>query len=249
MEVVMHRFVLAEFNTHRVFSRNSASSRAISIKKQIEQIRNNLAYPVEWGLNQRGMQAGPILDELKENSSRSVWRSASEVAISAAEALDNFEVHKQVANRLLEPFLWHIAIVSSTEWDNFFEQQTQPEIRVVAEAMQGALNASIPTKVKYKKWHTPYIQPDEHRRLTTQNRIKVSVARCARVSYLTHDKRRDFDADLDLYKKLVSAQPPHASPLEHVATPSNEDVEGNFEGWKQWRHHSSKVIQMRAAQG
>ena len=34
MEVTMHRFVLAEFNTHRVFSRNSASSRAIPVRKQ-----------------------------------------------------------------------------------------------------------------------------------------------------------------------------------------------------------------------
>ena len=240
MEVVMHRFVLAEFNTHRVFSRNSASSRAIPITKRIKQIRDNLAYPVEWGSKQKGMQAGPVLDEIKETSARSVWKAASEVAISAAEALDTFEVHKQVVNRLLEPFLWHTAIVSSTEWDNFFTQRcsplAQPEIHVVAEAMQDALNASSPTNVKHNKWHTPYIQPEEFGLLTTQNRIKVSVARCARVSYLTHDKRRDFDADLDLYKKLVSAQPPHASPLEHVATPSNGITDGNFEGWEQWRH-------------
>ena len=240
MEVVMNRFVLAEFNTHRVFSRNSASSRAIPITKQIEQIQNNLAYPAEWGTKQRGMQAGPVLDDLRESSSRSVWKAASEVAISAAQALANFEVHKQVANRLLEPFLWHTAIVSSTEWDNFFTQRcsplAQPEIRVVAEAMLVALNASTPAPIDYDQWHTPYIQPKEFRQLTKQNRIKVSVARCARVSYLTHDKHRDFEADFDLYKKLVSAQPPHASPLEHVATPSNGVTDGNFEGWKQWRH-------------
>ena len=240
MEVVMHRFVLAEFNTHRVFSRNSASSRAIPITKQIKQIRDNLAYPVEWGSNQRGMQAGPVLDEIRETSARSVWKAASEVAISAAEAFIGFEVHKQVANRLLEPFLWHTAIVSSTEWDNFFTQRcgplAQPEIRVVAEAMQDALNASTPTTVKHNKWHTPYIQPDEQPMLSIQSRIKISAARCARVSYLTHDKRRDFDADLDLYKKLVSAQPPHASPLEHIATPHEGITVGNFEGWDQWRH-------------
>jgi hypothetical protein len=243
----MHRFVLAEFNTHRAFSRNSASSRAIPIKKRIAAIRDDLAYPVEWGSNQRGMQAGHILNELATSSSRSVWKAASEVAISGAEALNTFGVHKQIVNRLLEPFLWHTVIVSSTEWDNFFKQRcsslAQPEIRVVAEAMRDALNESTPNRLEVGQWHTPYIQPDECN-LRAYDRIKISAARCARVSYLTHDGRRDHDLDFDLYEKLVEADPPHWSPLEHVATPlSNLEDDpswvGNFEGWAQWRHLSS----------
>lgn len=246
MEVVMHRFILAEFNTHRVFSRNSASSRAIPVKKRIAAIRESIAMPIEWGLNQPGMQAGPALDGLIADSAAAIWRSTAEVAIAAAEALEAFGIHKQVTNRLLEPFLWHTVIVSSTEWDNFFKQRcsplAQPEIRIVAEEMRNALNESIPNRLEVNQWHTPYILPDEYD-LPLLDRIKISSARCARVSYLTHDGQRDHGMDLDLYRRLSEADPPHWSPLEHVATPDPFLLAGgNFRGWMQWRQFSNNGL-------
>lgn len=245
MQVVMHRFVLAEFNTHRKFSRNSASSRAIPIQKQIRRVLDEPAMPIEWGSNQPGMQAGEQLDDDSIRRARLSWLKSRDDAVKAVQALDQLGLHKQVANRLLEPFMWHTAIVSATEWDNFFAQRcsplAQPEIRVVAEAMREALDASEPTLLKVNEWHTPYIQPDE-RNFTVDDRIALSVARCARVSYLTHEGHRDHNADFDLYDRLVTSSPPHASPLEHVATPListdvyPSEVSGNFDGWGQWRH-------------
>ena len=111
MEVQMHRFVLAEFNTHRVFSRNSSSSRAIPIKKQIERIQKDPAFPVAWGINQAGMQAERNLSISRSRKARWIWKRASKKAIKSAKLLDDLGVHKQITNRILEPFMWHTVIV------------------------------------------------------------------------------------------------------------------------------------------
>ena len=106
-----------------------------------------------------------------------------------------------------------------------------------AEAMRAAHDASTPTDVPHGGWHTPYLR-DEDGDLDDETARRVSAARCARVSYLTHDGRRDIDKDIELYDRLVSARPPHWSPLEHVATPAEPDEAplGNFRGWRQLRH-------------
>lgn len=242
MEVVMHRFVLSEFNTHRAFSRNSASSRAIPTVKLIERVRNDPAMPLEWGTNQRGMQPGEPASAEVAAFAEQAWLSARDRAANHAQLLLDVNVHKQIVNRLLEPFLWHTVIVSSTEWDNFFQQRCSPlaqaEIRAVAGAMRDALAASAPMPVAVGEWHTPLILPGEELELHTENRCRVSAARCARVSYLTHDGERDYHADLDLYTRLMTADPPHWSPLEHVATPAEARYRalGNFRGWHQLRH-------------
>lgn len=252
MEVTFHRFVLAEFNTHRMFSRNSASSRAIPVKKQIERIRENPAIPVEFGTNQPGMQAGPPLEGHALETAILDWKAAAAQAVRWAEDLMEQGVHKQVANRLLEPFMWHTVIVTATEWDNFFglraNPMAQPEIRVAAEMMLDAYKNSTPTRLEYGEWHTPYIQPEEYEEFNLDLRKQVSAARCARVSYLTHDGVRDVDKDLELFARLTEASPPHASPLEHVATPqllappmdgpfAAAPVHlGNLIGWSQLRH-------------
>lgn len=243
MEVVFHRFVLAEFNTHRMFSRNSASSRAIPIKKQIAKVQTNPALPLEWGANQPGMQAGEPLTGIAELQAIGIWKQAADHAIDQAEKLNSMGVHKQITNRLLEPFMWHTAVVTSAEWNNFFTQRcsplAQPEIQAVAYAMRDALNDSKPTTLDYGEWHTPYIQEDEYQLFDLETRKAVSAARCARVSYLTQDGVRDPAKDLELYERLSTLSPPHASPLEHVATPYQEWSDnplGNFSGWKQLRH-------------
>ena len=247
IEVTLHRFVLPEFNTHRVFSRNSASSRAIPFHKQVRRVMDYPAVPISFPAEQRGMQGGEEVAYRQEAERK--WLEARDNAVHAAKMLSQFYgVHKSVANRLLEPFMWHTIIVTATEWDGFWAQRcsplAQPEIRVAAEAMRKAYEESTPTQVLS---HTPYITREDREDVwrlpadygTSQSVLRrVSAARCARVSYLTHDGQRDLTQDLSLYDRLVSARPLHASPLEHVARPMapGESQRGNLIGWRQMRH-------------
>lgn len=254
MEVTFPRMVLAEFNTHRMFSRNSASSRAIPVKRQLDRIMSDPFIPVYWGKNQSGMQASAELVGKEREAAIRDWLTARDYAVEQAKRLLSLDAHKQVANRLLEPFMWHTVIVTATEWDNFFalraNPDAQPEIQVIAKMMKELYAESQPTLLKVGEWHLPLIQPDERNgifELTLEAR-KVSTARCGRVSYLTHDGLRDLSADIKLYDRLVSGG--HMSPLEHVATPDfyvpevgdfgdvhdpQSIMSGNFRGWKQLR--------------
>ena len=115
------RFILPEVNTHRVFSRNSRSSRATPIKKNIELVETKPWGPIEWGLNQKGMVAEKLLtDEQKLKHVQYIWASVANAVAKAAMDLDQNGIHKQIANRLLESFLPIETVLSSTEWDNFF---------------------------------------------------------------------------------------------------------------------------------
>ena len=261
-EVTMPRFVLAEFNTHRVFSRNSASSRAIPSSKQLSAVMYDPVMPVQWGVNQPGMQASGWLVGDKADRAAYMWLYAREAAYTAAKELsEDLNVHKQVVNRILEPWMWHTVIVSATDWVGFWNQRisplAQPEIKAAAEAMMQVYLASEPALLREGQYHLPYIQDDEGA-LTIEQQIQLSAARCARVSYLTHDGVRDHEKDYELYERLVSAQPPHSSPLEHVATPYPENVAhivntkteqvrsvpilGNFVGWRQHRSEVADEI-------
>lgn len=237
IEVQLHRFILAELNTHRKFSRNSASSRAIPITKQLELVKTDPAIPIEWGSKKAGMQAGPPLEGYKEAVAKEVWLQARDRAVKAVETLDYIGLHKQVANRLLEPFLWHKVIITANEWENFFSQRcsplAQPEIRLAAELAREAYRASTPKLLRVGEYHTPYISEDEYN-LDPKVRIKASVARSARVSYLNHDGIKNLQSDMDLFQRLASAEPPHWSPMEHVATPYSIRLSpaGNFIDWK-----------------
>lgn len=275
LEATFPRFVLAEFNTHRVFSRNSASSRAIPIAKQLRRVLEDPYVPVEFGSNQPGMQAGPALVGEKRESAEREWLRARDDAVRrvlglvsdpAALAGDDdldaallgveeairgksqpeawLNVHKQVANRLLEPFMWHTVIVTATEWENFFNLRchpdAQPEIRLVAEGMRAAVEASQPAALDWSEWHLPLVRPEDRTQVaSTEDLIKISAGRCARVSYLTHAGVRDLDADVQLHDRLLESG--HMSPLEHPARPlSTDELEagewsGNFHGWHSYR--------------
>jgi thymidylate synthase ThyX len=249
LEVTIHRFVLAEFNTHRVFSRNSASSRAIPVEKMLQRVRENPAMPVHWGMNQSGMQAE---NELVDTSTvEHVWLQARDAAIEHVEWLLDLGLHKQLANRLLEPWMWQTIIVTSTEWSNFFalrcHKDAQPEIRVAAEAMRQAMEDSEPEPINVHGWHLPLIYPEDREELSTMDLLKVSAGRCARVSYLTHDGRRDLQADIDLHDRLVSSG--HMSPLEHQASAAFLPVEsGNLIGWMQYRKRIANESDFAQAQ-
>lgn len=250
MEVVLHRFVLAEFNTHRAFSRNSASSRAIPVEKTMDKVFQNPAYPVYFGKEQKGMQSGEEFSEQEQLTLVAEWTNACHSALRHAETLRAIGLHKSLVNRLIEPFMWHTVIVTATDWANFFHQRchpdAQPEMRVAAEAMRTAYDKSIPRQLSYGEYHLPYIErvdaeavanefPNLVSRIgTTDLLAQISIARCARVSYLTHDGKRDIIKDIDLYSRLKESG--HWSPFEHVATPTlDPDTPGNFRGWKQYR--------------
>lgn len=243
MEVTYHRMIHSEFMTHRAKSRNSASSRAIPIEKQIKKIKEEIAMPVEFGSNQGGMQAGPPLEGWELHKAKMAWIKAAERAVESAEELLELGVHKQVTNRILEPFMWHTVIVTSVDYQNFFglrcHPDAQPEIRAIAELMKEAYDLSNPKELGWDDWHTPYIQPDEVSSMFIDEACKISAARCARVSYLTHDGVRDHSADYKLFDRLISAMPRHDSPLEHVATPFYEwgtlSPRGNFIEFREWK--------------
>lgn len=246
LEVEFHRFVLSEFNTHRAFSRNSASSRAIPYQKMRAKA---LAYPVSWPAEKKGMQGGEELQTDIIDRAKWQWQDAAKYSVFVADQLHDLGVHKSVINRLLEPFISHKAIVSATEWSGFFEQRlhkdAQPEIRMLAEAMKEAIDNSVPNEITNTGWHVPYV--DDHERIMESDYRKyfntledatlaVSVARCARVSYETHDGVRDVEKDFELFFRLKDHKPAHASPFEHVATPiTTVEHKSNFVGWNQYR--------------
>jgi thymidylate synthase ThyX len=243
MEARYPRFIHSEMMTHRVFSRNAASSRAIPIKKMIAAVREDPAMPIFWGKNQSGMSAREEISDDARRAAETEWHQALENALRTAETLSDstIDLHKQLVNRILEPFAWITVIITATEWSNFFTQRchgdAQPEIAHVARLMLEQYRASRPSPLELSEWHTPLIQPDE-RALPPEMLKKISVARCARVSYLTHDGRRDPQKDVELYDRLVEGGANgHWSPFEHVATPARtaDERSGNLRGWLQFR--------------
>ncbi|MBA2353408.1 MAG: FAD-dependent thymidylate synthase [Acidobacteria bacterium] len=237
------RFVLPEFNTHRMFSRNASSSRAIPTTRLMQQLREDPVLPVEWGRNQSGMQAREVLDEPAAQAARAEWLAARDSALAHAERLRASGVHKQIVNRALEPWMWASVIVSATTYENFFtlrcHPDAQPEIKRLADSMRGAFEASTPTRRAADEWHLPFITDDDAP-LSPEAQRQVAVARCARVSYLTHVGTRDVDADQKLHQRLLDAG--HWSPFEHVA----RAVEGrerfsNFTGWQAYRHEMEQA--------
>lgn len=249
MQVTFPRFILAEFNTHRMLSRNAASSRAIPVAKRIQELRDKGPFiPEAFTRNKRGMQGGEGLDGLDGTMAAAAWVQAAAWAITHAEDLARVGVHKQYANRLLEPFAWVTVVVTATEWDNFFHLRchpdAQPEFQRIANMMYAARSHSEPARVGNGEWHLPYILPEDRLVQSYTELPAVSAARCARVSYLTHEGTRDIKADIALGERLASAG--HLSPFEHPAKAMYADpvhkqrdkthwYGGNFFGWKQYR--------------
>lgn len=212
MQVCFPRFILAEFNTHRVFSRNSASSRAIPVKLRLEQVRAKPFIPEAFTKNQRGMQASDVVDD--QEAAIAVWLQLRDHAVKAAEDLVALGVHKQHANRVLELFSWHTVVVTATEWDNFMAQRThagaQPEMQIIANLMYEALKNSEPTLLTEGEWHLPYADDPK-----APGAIQQSVVRCAAVSYERQDVERTFEEVVERHNTLKDSA--HWSPLEHQA--------------------------------
>lgn len=271
------RFIHAEFMTHRAFSRNASSSRAIPVERLIQDCINDTAMPKYWGKNQKGMQAGEEIDEpvapyyAQDDSDigtkEQAWNSARDVAIISAQNFTAAGYHKQIVNRLLEPFTHINVVVSATEWDNFFELRdhpdAEPHIQELARAIKDAMRASKPKQLRDGEWHLPYITDKDWAQYpqdvmgpsgredgftydeALSALIKVSTARSARVSYLTHEGHESWHSqDIELHDRLVGSKPLHASPAEHQAQADtfttlagflNPELHGNFVGFNQYR--------------
>lgn len=251
LQVCIPRFILAEVNTHRVLSRNYRSSRAVPVDKLIAEVRETPFIPSQFTRNQAGMQGGEALSGLELLEAENAWREAAGVAANYAEHLARLGVHKQYANRGLEPYLYVHGVISATEWDNFFalrcHPDAQPEFQEFAHLVRAALVTHEPTPRPFadqgavpgdyhEAWHLPYVSDLERNNYGLEYLKRMSAARCAWVSYKPFDEsdapnhvkvNRTFD-------KLVG-EPMHASPMEHVATPGNTHP-SNFVGWCQWRH-------------
>lgn len=257
------RFVHSELMTHRVFSRNAASSRAIPIKKQIQRVLEDPVMPVWWGKNQQGMQAEEELEGDARENAILHWLTARDLAVQQVETLDMIGLHKQLANRLLEPWMWIETIITSNFWANFFHlrrhKKAQPELKHIAEMVYQVYNDSVPQELEEGDWHLPFLLWTEKDEFSKPLQRQISVARCARVSYLTHDGNLDPQADIALFERLMKPDPEdedspvHASAFEHVAyalgrndafTPS-----GNFVGFYQYRKDIPKEAIMEGYNG
>ena len=246
--VTMPTYVLAEFNKHRVFESNTSSSRAIPTEKLLEQVRNDPVIPIHWGVNQAGMEAKE--EEVEVSKAKDVWGFLIADACQAVEELSNLNLHKQVTNRPLAPFMWSTVIVTATEWDNFFHQRlakdADPMIQAVAKEMFEAMAFSIPVE---RKVHLPFVSDRELAKYTQEECTYMSVARCARVSYKRHTDGFTLEQDTALCERCKNSG--HWTPLGHQLFAGKDDqfFHGCMRGWLQLRQVLNNKPVMRAAEG
>ena len=257
--LVFPRFILAEFNTHRMFTRNSASSRAIPIKRMLSMVIDNPFIPIKWMKDHSGMQGTEyftdedkihfeIGDYVEEEPSIKVleynWLQARDEAVRYAKKLNEYNLTKQMCNRLLEPFLWHTVLLTATEFENFFslraDKNAEIHIQDLAEKMLVEYNNSEPKILNEGEWHIPFGDKMEGARLELLShklmmetleskekideyinklKVKIATARCARISYNNFEGKDDYEADIDLHDRLLSSG--HFSPFEHCAKAMN----------------------------
>lgn len=253
------RWILAELNTHRTFSRNTASSRAIPVEKMIKMAQENPAMPVFWGKNQSGMQSNVELVGEELIRAKAAWLMARDSAVESAKELMACGMHKQYANRTIENFLYVKSILTGTDFENFLSlrahEDTQPEFQDLAYKMLDLYQSNVPNKLKEDEWHIPFGDkidtgrlediiykdiPDDFGYTHAPNsefinlKLKISTARCARVSYLNFEGKDDYTKDIELHDILKNSG--HWSPFEHCAIALDKpEQSGNFVGWKQYR--------------
>lgn len=264
-ELTYPRMVHAELMTHRMLSRNSASSRAIPVEVMLKQIEDDPALPVWWGKNQSGMQAKEELIGADLADAKLGWNTARDAAVAHARKLNLVGLHKQITNRVVEPWMFITVLVTATEFDNVrglrVDPEAQPEIERIMHMAFDVFDASKPQELRAGQWHLPLVTgyDEEQLRMTPdgltvaeRDLCDISVGRCARVSYLTHEGHREPAADLKLARgRLLPSG--HMSPFEHVAQAmtnyqwvkyAGEMADrwildhipmGNLWGWKQWR--------------
>lgn len=258
------RFIHAEIMTHRVFSRNARSSRAVPVKTMIEEVLIDPVIPWHWTKNQPGMQGevghveSVLLQELESwmrgedyhstYTAEEAWLEARDLAVRAAKGFADAGYHKQISNRLLEPFMWIDVLVTADKWDNFFELRdhpdAEPHFQELAQMIRKAIDEADAQELTAGEWHLPYITEEDRAELPLEDLQKVSVARCARISYTPFDGNASYEREFERFKKLLGP-PVHASAFEHVAQAdwidqpyaewANPEQHRNFTGWNQYR--------------
>lgn len=296
--VTFPRIILAEVNTHRAFSRNSASSRAIPFKKMVKMVEENPFIPIAWQKVHKGMQGTEYLSGKVEQEARDHWLQARDKAVICAKGMSSVGVTKQLCNRILEPFIYHTAIITTSAegLENFFKQRCpeyigpytdtyrsrkdfikgtdvseyqknsidwfnlnngQGEIHIMrlAEVMWDVYKENAPKNLQSGEWHIPFgdkfdkskienLFPFDKKPVSEKDiqktKVKISVARCARISYLNFEGKDDYEADIKLHDRLLVEEPVHASPGEHCA--EADDIGGSYpfkgnlgNGWIQYR--------------
>ena len=258
------RIVLAEFNTHRMISKNSASSRAIPFEKMVKMVEEDPFIPIKWMKDHKGMQGTEYFTKKKDISDLTAqWINARDNAVKAAEDLSDGGLTKQLCNRLLEPFMWHTVIATGTEWENFFALRAHGDaeihIQELAYRMLDEYNAHTPKQLKAGEWHIPFGDKIEISRITASTlgdtdssdyiiraQLRIATARCARISYLNFEGNDDLGADVRLHNRLLESG--HMSPFEHCAKAMSRSEyydsaelsekpgwSGNFHGFIQYR--------------
>jgi thymidylate synthase ThyX len=232
------RFILAELNTHRVCSRSSASARAIPVIKIISSVREEPVIPIYWGKNQKGMKADEELPESLILEAERIWLESMESQIQYAEKLLDLGVHKQITNRLLEPYFYVRTLLSATDLGNFFNLRAhpdaQPEFQELAFQMLEEYEKSQPRQLEKGEWHTPFSDKFLKEDLNLGDKLKICTARAARVSYNNFFGEINYEDDFRLHDDLKKM--PHASPFESCAVAMGDDkYYGNFCGFKQYR--------------
>ena len=251
--IVIPRIVLAELNTHRALSKNSASSRAIPFKKMLNMVQEEPFIPLAFQKDHKGMQGTEYFTEIADkNNCINMWLDARDKAVASAKELSEFGVTKQLCNRILEPFMMHTVLITGTEWENFMalrnHQDAEIHIQAAAVKILEAMNASNPKLLKEGEWHIPFGENLDYERISKmhsensiipekliyETMVEIATARCARVSYLNFEGKDDYEADVKLHDQLL--QSGHMSPFEHCAQAASGDIiSGNFVGWKQYR--------------
>lgn len=235
-ELIYPRFIHAEVMTHRALSKNGASSRAIPIKKIMQAVRKNPASPVYWGTNQAGMQAKEELTGWRLRWAQRIFFFARWPVLFFVWMMTKLNLHKQISNRVLEPWMHMTLVCSATELDNFFKLRlhpdAQPEFQELAKQMKSAMTLSTPRNLEWGQWHLPYVDINDD--YMDPLLPMVSAARCARVSYVRQNEKRDNQVDADMAIKLKNSG--HWSPFEHPAQAVENCPDSNFcGGWAQLR--------------
>ena len=226
------RAIHAELLTHRMFNKNSQSSRAVPITAVIKLVAENPAGPQFWGANQAGMQASQEVQDIP--AAKEAWKRAANRAVESALELNSLGLHKQIVNRVLEPFCNIKVVLTATDFNNFWwlrkHKDAQPEFKYLAEEMHDLYFGTPSETLLYGDWHVPYVNTDKTSGATSRvyldekgnvisanEALKISASCCAQASYRKNDT--SLEKAESIFSRLIESEPVHASPTEHQATP------------------------------
>ena len=237
-EIETYRYIWAEVLTHKMLVKNAQSSRAVPVKSVASVNEQNYVEPIVWGKNKAGMSSSEELEGDKLEEAKKLWNIAAVNAFNSSRLLSDIGLHKQVSNRITEPFSRIKAVISGTEWDNFFwlrtdEEAVQPEFYDLAWKMLDARNQSTPFLLRQNELHVPYIERQveakdglvhyysNNKEVSMQDAMKISASCCCQVSYRKLDST--YAKAMEIYDKLFSGPKPHLSPTEHQAIALNNN--------------------------